>query len=162
MSDQFHLEILKVGDAHGIAKPKSRKRKNALRVGGIGSGCQQADYDAKFNIGVSQRFDEYTSRPKFAEFAAAVLKGSDVPGIIGQRSLKANRVLLDCFNLRMYTVGPGDTEIVLPPGSEMYDLEESREGHLMLPCDVFPNPGTPPPPGPMNIFHTAADTEFAK
>ena len=73
--------------------------------------------------------------------------------------MRENRVLLDCFNLRMYTIGPGEAVIELPPGSEMYELEESRDGHLMLPCDMFPNCGDAPAPGPMKVFHTAADTE---
>ena len=59
----------------------------------------------------------------------------------------------------MYTIGPGEASIKLPPGSEMYDLEESRDGHLMLPCDVFPNPGNPTPHGDFKVFHTSRDTE---
>ena len=158
MSDQFHKELSKSCSDGGVAEPQSRKRNQPLRIGGIGSGTQQADFDAKFNIGINQRFDEYRSQPKFAEFAAPVLPNSDIPGIVGQNSLKQNRVLLDCFNLRMYCIGPGEAIIELPPGSEMYDLEESRDGHLMLPCDVFPNSGTPPH-GTQKIFHTSADTE---
>ena len=44
----------------------------------------------------------------------------------------------------------------------MYKLEESRDGHLMLPCDIFPNHDDAQPAGAMKVFHTAADTEFAK
>ena len=87
------------------------------------------------------------------------MPNSDIPGIIGQRSLRENRALLDCFNLRMYTIGPGEAVIELPPGSEMFKLEESRDGHLMLPCDIFPNRDDAQPAGAMKVFHTAADTE---
>lgn len=59
----------------------------------------------------------------------------------------------------MYTIGPGNATITLPPGSEMYELEESRDGHLMLPCDIFPNWDDAQPAGAMKVFHTAADTE---
>ena len=59
----------------------------------------------------------------------------------------------------MYIIGPGEAILELPPGSEMYDLEESKEGYLMLPCDRYPNPGTRTPPGPMKAFHTATDCE---
>ena len=159
MSTTFHEELLKAGRDHGADNPQSRKRKNPLRICGIGSGTQQADEDAKFNIGINQRLNRYESVPTLAAFAAPVLPNSDIPGIIGQNSLKHNRDILDCFNLRMYTIGPGDATIELPPGSEMYDLVESRDGHLMLPCDVFPNRGTTPPPGALKIFHTARDTE---
>ena len=84
---------------------------------------------------------------------------SDIPGIIGQRSLRENRVILDCYNLRMYTIGPGDAVIELPPGSEMYNLEESRDGHLMLPCDIFPNHDDAQSAGAMKVFHPSTDTE---
>ena len=158
MSSMFHDELLEAGQLHGVSGPQRRQRKQPLRIGGIGSGTQQADEDAKFNIGINQRLNRYESVPTFAEFAAPVLPNSDIPGIIGQNSLKQNRVILDCFNLRMYTIGPGDCSIELPPGSEMYGLVESRDGHLMLPCDVFPNYGTAPH-GDYKVFHTSRDTE---
>ena len=159
MSDQFHDELRRAGRALGVQDPQSCQRKQPLRIGGIGSGVQQADFDAKLNIGINQRYDTYRSAPKFAEFAAPVLPNSDIPGIIGQNALKHNRVLLDCFNLRMYCIGPGDAKIELPPGSEMYDLEESRDGHLMLPCDIFPNHGMMSQHESLRTFHTSADIE---
>ena len=157
MSDSFRAELTEACQKYGVTDPKFRRREKALRVGGIGSGTQTAECDAKFSIGINQRIQD-TAYPKFAEFAGPVLPNSDVPGIIGQSSLKANRVILDCFNLRMYTIGPGQCSIELPQGSEIYDLEESREGHLMLPCDMFPNSNMRPV-GQMKVFHSKADTE---
>ena len=159
MGEEFYKDKLQACREHGVEEPKSRPRKVPLRVGGIGAGSLQADHDAKFSIGINQRVDEYHECPKFAESAPPVLPQSDVPGIIGQRSLRENRVILDCYNLRMYTIGPGEAVIELPPGSEVYDLQESREGHFMFPCDQYPNHGTVPPPGPMKFFHTATDCE---
>lgn len=157
MSDSSHKELEEACKHYGIAEPKHRKRDKPLRVGGIGSGTQQDDFDATFSIGISQRIQD-TAYPKFAEFAGPVLPNSEVPGIIGQSSLKQNRVILDCFNLRMYTIGPGQCSIELPPGSEINDLSESREGHLMLPCDMFPYSHVSQP-GEMGVFHSAVDTE---
>ena len=48
--------------------------------------------------------------------------------------MKQKRVLIDCFTGRIYLVGPGGYELKLSPGSEVYDLHESKMGHLMLPC----------------------------
>ena len=159
MGEEFHKDITRICRIRGVTAPQKRKRNVPLRVGGIGNGSQQADVDAKFSIGINQRFDKHSSCPKFAEFAGPVLPQTDVPGIIGQRSLRENRVILDCYNLRMYTIGPGSAKTELPPGSEMYDLQESKEGHLMLPCDQFPDPRMKPTPGPMKSFHTATDCE---
>ena len=159
MSDEYHKETLLSCRQNGVAEPLSRKRNEPLRCGGIGHGSQQADYDAKFSIGINQRFNELIYKLKFAELVAPVLQNSDAPGIIGQSALKANRVILAFFNMRMYTIDPGKAIIELPPGSEVYDPEESREGHLLLPCDRYPNPGMTPTPGPMKICHTAVDCE---
>ena len=157
MSDSFREELTNACRKYGVTDPKFRRREKALRVGGVGSGTQTAELDAKFSLGINQRIQD-TAYPKFAEFAGPVLPNSDVPGIIGQSSLKANRVILDCFNLRMYTIGPGECSINLPPGSEIYDLVESGEGHLMLPCDMFPNADMRRV-GEMKVFHSQADTE---
>ena len=34
-------------------------------------------------------------------------------------------------------VGPGGYELKLSLGSEMYDTEDSKAGHMMLPCSQF-------------------------
>ena len=115
MSDSFKRELEIACNEYGVTEPKFRRREKPLRVGGIGSGTQTAEFDAKFSIGINQRIQD-TAYPKFAEFASPVLPNSDVPGIIGQSSLRKNRAILVCFNLRMYTIGPGEATIKLPPG----------------------------------------------
>ena len=40
---------------------------------------------------------------------------------------------MDCFNGILCCIGPGDHQLLLPPGSKEYKLELSNSGHWMLP-----------------------------
>ena len=77
--------------------------------------------------------------PTAAKFKSPDLIGSDLPGIIGQQTLKGNRCLIDCFDLILYTIGEGGYKIDLSPGSDKFKLVESEAGHVFLPCGVYPN-----------------------
>ena len=66
------------------------------------------------------------------------------PALLGQRSMKKLRTLIDTFTGKMFLVGPGGYEIRLSPGSEVHSLEESPAGHLMLPCSRFGSQATKP------------------
>jgi len=70
-------------------------------------------------------------------YTAPELPNSRVPGLLGRRSVKMNRVLIDCFNNRFFTIGQGGYVLQLSPGSTTADLQESATGHLMLPCSNF-------------------------
>ncbi len=41
--------------------------------------------------------------------------------------------------MKLYMCGPGGFEIQPSPESDVFDLEESEHGHLLLPCGIFPN-----------------------
>ena len=100
-----------------------------LEVGGIGSGTQSAHQSGIHAIGLPDGTD--------AMYESPILPNSGTPALLGQRSLKRMRCLLDCYNNKLFLVGPGDYMIKLSPGSKQYDLEESHAGHLMLPCSRF-------------------------
>jgi len=72
-----------------------------------------------------------------ATFQAPVVGGSALPALLGRRSMKAMRVLLDLIHDRSIVVGPGGFELTLSPGSVSYQLHESRSGHLLLPCTAW-------------------------
>ena len=60
-----------------------------------------------------------------------------MPPLLGLRSLKANRVILDLVKNEMIICGPGDCKIEPPPGSETYPLEHTPSGHLVLPISAY-------------------------
>ena len=100
-----------------------------LVCSGIGHGTQQADQKGHYKICLgSGRLDDYT---------APELLNAQTPALLGQRSMKKLRTLIDTFTGKMFLVGLGGYEIHLSPGSEVHELEESSAGHLMLPCSRF-------------------------
>ena len=49
-------------------------------------------------------------------------------------SLRSNPIQ---FTGKFYMVGPGGYELKLSPGSEVFETEDSKAGHMMLPCSQF-------------------------
>ena len=71
-------------------------------------------------------------------FQAPVLTESDVPALLGIRTLKTRRAVIDCFTGRMYLIGAGGYKLKLSPGSRELNLEASHSGHWLLPCTDWP------------------------
>ena len=103
--------------------------RNQLEVGGIGTGTQTATQKVVHRIGLAGGRE--------ANYKTPVLPNSGTPALLGQRSLRKMRALIDCFTGRLYLIGPGGYQIKVSPGSETYELVESHAGHLMLPCSDF-------------------------
>jgi hypothetical protein len=68
-----------------------------------------------------------------ATFDAPVIPDSDVPALLGLKSLRRHRALIDVAGAVMHSMGPGDYQVIAPPGSQPFALETSPSGHLMLP-----------------------------
>ena len=126
-SDAFTKEVQLVQPKHVDTHP--------FRGGGVGNGTNTATKRVIMEIGIDhQRNGMYT---------APELQNSRIPGLLGRRSMKANRVVIDCYNNRFFTIGPGGYVLKLSPGSTTADLPESEAGHLMLPCsNLAPNQPT--------------------
>ena len=64
------------------------------------------------------------------------LENSNTPGLLGLKSLRENRALLDTVNNKLYFVGPGDFQLekLLPEGTMAFPCEYARSGHMCLPC----------------------------
>ena len=70
-------------------------------------------------------------------FTAPVVPDSDIPALYGQRSLRANRSIIDTINSRLYQLGPGEFKIICPRGTRIFDLTDSPSGHMLLPVTEF-------------------------
>ena len=68
-----------------------------------------------------------------ATFDAPVIPNSAVPALLGMRSLKAKRAVIDVHSKRIYFPGNGQVDIRMPEGSTSYQLEETPTGHLLPP-----------------------------
>ena len=67
------------------------------------------------------------------EHAAPTVKGSELPALLGLRSLNRKRAILDLVDNK---TGPGtyDLSKAMPPGTQTYQLKVAPSGHLLLPC----------------------------
>ena len=111
--------------------PRYTKRETPLPCSGVGTGKQVATHDVEVPIALGNgRLDGYR---------AAELPDSKTPALLGRNAMKAKRVLLDTFTGKFFMVGPGGYELKLSPGSEVYETEDSKAGHMMLPCSQFAN-----------------------
>ena len=127
--DQWSNEMQQAALAANRQPIKYSDLARPLEVGGIGSGTQSAYKSGVHSIGLPDGTD--------ANYESPILPNSGTPALLGQKSLKKMRCLLDCYTNKLYRLGPGGYKIELSPGSVCYPLEESHAGHLMLPCSRF-------------------------
>eukprot|EP00439_Symbiodinium_sp_Y106_P057262 s2270_g8.t1 len=113
--------------------PKMRSRQLALQVGGVGRGSQQCKTECCLPIALQRQDGSVAS----GTYSAPVVSQSGCPALLGLRTLQENRAILDCDKRQLHFPAKGEITLVLPPGSETYQLETAESGHLLLPCDAF-------------------------
>ena len=104
-----------------MAKPMS--------VQGVGNGSQQCTWET--HIPAAVRLDDGTFAKM--EYRSPFVPQSDLPALLGLRTLMNHGAVIDCRNKKLYLCGPGDAEIQPPPGTMVCSLEQSPSGHLILP-----------------------------
>ena len=116
-------------------KPTQEEMPNPLTVSGVGSGSQRCQYKMVCPIAVPHEGSE----ARLHHFDTPIVEGSgsNLPGLLGLRSLEEQRAVLDMGNRKLYLPGPGEIEVVLPPGSISIPLEKAPSGHLVMPVDAF-------------------------
>ena len=107
-------------------KPAVRTLERSLSVQGVGNGSQQADR-VEFSIRAQGRSNIDGT------FNSPVVPDSDLPPLLGLKSLRSCNAVLDMHHQKLYVPGPGGLEIVQSPGTLVLDLELSPSGHLILP-----------------------------
>ena len=106
-----------------------------LNVQGVGNGSQACNFKLQCPIAVPH--DDGNAH--LHKISAPIVEGtgSDLPGLLGLRSLETDRAILDTGNRMLHFPGPGTTELVLPPGSVSIPLEKAPSGHLVIPIDQY-------------------------
>ena len=72
-----------------------------------------------------------------ATFESPMIPESHLPALLGLRSLKGLRAILDMGSDTLWLCQPGHVTITPPSGSVRLQLETSRSGHLILPFTAF-------------------------
>ena len=70
-------------------------------------------------------------------FTIPVVADSEPPGMLGLKTERNNRAVLDMVNLQLHFCGPADINLTLPLGAKSFQLEISPNGHLVFPCTNF-------------------------
>jgi hypothetical protein len=102
---------------------------NAIEVEGVGNGSQSVTHSESVPICLE---DGSTG-----DYEAATLPNSQVPGLLGLNSLRRKRGLIDTFNNKLYTIGPGGYTLKVSPGSKVHELHDAPSGHLLLPVSMW-------------------------
>ena len=133
--------------------PMLESRAQPLQVGGVGRGAQMCSRNCRLPIAIT-RDDGSTAS---GTFSSPVVSSSGCPALLGLRSLQENRAILDMSRNVLHFAAPGEITIKLPPGSETYQLEVARSGHLLLPCDAFKPSGEGRSAGEHHLFADGAN-----
>ena len=115
------------------AVPKMTDRKAPLQVGGVGRGAQQCLQDCRLPIALTRQDGSAAT----GTFSSPVVRDSGCPALLGLHTLQNRRAILDCDQKVLHFPADGAITLVLPPGSESFQLESAESGHLLLPCDAF-------------------------
>eukprot|EP00971_Amphidinium_carterae_P176204 3492687-Amphidinium_carterae.1 len=105
----------------------------SVNVEGVGSGVQTTRWCKSVPGAVVDR-DGKCHR---VSFTAPLLEQSNIPALLGLRSLRAKRAILDMGKNVLYLPGQAEVEVVSSPGTLAFDLVESSSGHLLLPFSQF-------------------------
>ena len=138
--DKWAQECAKMALQYGL-KPSQNKRTRPLSVMGVGNGNQTCTHDCTLPIAMSRENDTTV----IGNFTTPVVANSELPGLLGLKTMRNNRAVLDMVNLQLHFCGPSDINLTLPPGTKSFQLEISPSGHLVLPCTNFENMHNNPP-----------------
>jgi hypothetical protein len=93
-------------------------------VEGVGKHAQTCTHQGKVTV--------VTKNGTHGSYEAPIIEQSDVPALLGLRSMSEKRTLIDVYNKIMYFIGPGGYQIHCSPGTAQHDLETSPSGHLIM------------------------------
>ena len=138
--DKWAQECARMAIRYGL-KPVQNKRLRPLSVMGVGNGNQTCTHDCTLPIAMSRENDTTVT----GHFTTPVVGNSELPGLLGLKTMRNNRAILDMVNLKLHFCGDADIDLTLPPGTKSFQLEISPSGHLVLPCTDFQNVQNNPP-----------------
>ena len=117
---------------HGIVCDQ-QKLERPIPISGVGTNASKATIGAVIP-GVVLDTEGKAHR---ITFETPIVENSDIPALMGHRSLKRNRAILDMINQRLYLCGPGEIQFKPPPGTLCLPLVQSASGHLFAVIDEY-------------------------
>ena len=116
-------------------RPEQSRLEEALNVRGVGNGSQACNWKISLPI-ATPRVD---GASVLNHFTTPIVEGSgsELPGLLGLKTLEQHRAILDVNTRQLHFPGPGEVQIILPPGSVSHPLEKAPSGHLLLVVDDY-------------------------
>ena len=109
----------------------------ARTVQGVGNGVQRCTHEVQMTMGMRDVDGNHIE----GEYRAPCINGSNVPGLMGIKTLKAQDALIRCRTGEMWWLGQGGVDIRVSPGTKHFQMKESPGGHWLLPVNCFLPPG---------------------
>jgi len=113
-----------------------------LNIQGVGNGHQVCNYKMICPLAIPH--DDGVTR--LHKITSPIVEGSgeELPGLLGLKSLEADRAILDTGNRTLIFPGRGNVDWTLPPGSVTVPLHKAPSGHLVMVVDDFERAVTKP------------------
>ena len=99
----------------------------------MGNGTQTASHEVVLTAGLQDTSGQFYEE----QYSAPCIPNSNLPGLMGIKSLKRNDALIRCKTGEMWFLGPGGVEIKTSPGSRHFQMKEAASGHWLLPINKF-------------------------
>ena len=117
-------------------QPKQVKMKRPLAIEGVGDGAQKCNWQLESPIAFRHEGDGVGH---LHEIEAPIVEGSGagLPGLLGCRTMEKHNAIHDMGKRQLHFPGPGEVQIILPPGSVTVDLIKAPSGHQTIPIDEF-------------------------
>ena len=157
------MELAQKARNHGL-EPKEVKMNKPFTVQGVGSGTNEAKWEAHLPIAVT----DDQGNVRVHEYHAPTVSGSgaELPALLGLESMSSQRGILEMTEGQEYLTfpGPDGYRIQWAPGARRYKLERAPSGHLILPCDAFiqgvePGGGVNTPSTQWRVRHADEDNK---
>ena len=118
-------------------QPTQSRMERPLSLQGVGEGTHTALWETRIPVAVP----DGDGRASLHTFEAPTVggTGSDLPALLGLRSMRAKQSVLEMGpgRERLSFPGPGGYEVTWSPGTIHLPLVVAPSGHYVIPCDSF-------------------------
>jgi len=130
--ESWALAASRLSRQHGFPA-SSRRMPRPISVQGVGKGSQECTWETVIPAAIRLEDGSYMLH----RFTSPCVPASELPALWGLDSLTTQRAIIDCAGRRMYLCGPGDIQIIPPPGTQVMPLDRAPSGHLVLPISSY-------------------------
>ena len=146
VGDKWVARMDDLNRKHGKPTHTTTTLSRKITLGGVGTGTQETNKAVQVPCSVH-------GQP--VNFSATVLDNSDIPAILGMKTMQDRHGILDLRNKRLiFPEKPEDVKITVANNTKIYQLTQAPGGYFMLPC----SPGTEALVKPQDyLYHKTSD-----